>query len=625
MQSVSSAYLEAITAVERQIVTEVEVTLVDNETLADQITPSGDEAESMVGVARAVDRKVAAPRTFAFADPYDENDPQERSRIYPSDNLYPATSEAGWRGDTLSDANGDISGGEDLVLTYNPAVDIRTINWWADTHLGYPADFEVFYWDSSWVSIESVTGNDEPRWSKTLDEAINTTKLKISVTKMSHAKDPARLLEFQGGLSVDVSDRVNYWEILEEREGEGSVPVGNAATKQLTLELDNSDGVFYRNSGSIYAPYLNANKKIRVWCGVVLADGSKEVLPQGEFFSKSWGASEGEVTAKVTGWDRSKRMKEDEYSTSAILQSKSIADLVEVIAKAYGLTDEDLEIDSTDGLVDYAWFEPKSYWSHLEDLAIGEGGSVYFNGLGKLVFENRSHLADNSTPVATLRDLDTFENLQESWEQSRLKNRVIVPVRPLTPATAAEVYNLQETITVPAGGTKSLTVFFAERPVINPQTPAITGGGNISIQSWNSYAWGGLLVLQNTGGSDETVTQITVDGQLLEEKGGLRAVDEDSVSVSQNGPRTYTVPDKGSRFIQSLDVAESMASGLLDVLKDPGGSYKAKGRGRPELELADAITAVSSKLNIDEAFWIVRMLKKYDGGLSCEYGLLEVA
>ncbi len=625
MQSVSSEYLEAIVASERQMVTLVEATFVDNETLADQVTPSGDEAETMVGTARAVDGKVGAPRTFAFADPFDESDAQGRARVYPADDLYPATSEAGWWGDTLSDANGEISGGEELILSYSPAVDIRTVNWWADDHLGYPVDFDIHYWNgSSWVAVVSVSGHSEAQYSLTLASTINTTKLRLIVNKMSHAKDPARVLEFQGGLSVDITGRVNYWEILEEREEEGSVPVGNTATAQLTLELDNSDGVFYRNSGSIYAPYLMANKKIRVWCGVVLADGSEELVPQGEFFTKSWKAAESDVVVRVTGWDRSKRMKEEDYSTSEVQESKRIDELAIVIAKAYGLTDEDLDIDTTIGQVDYAWFEPKSYWSHLGDLAVGEGGSVYFNELGKLVFENRSHLEDVTGSVATLKDIDIFMDLEEEWDQTRLRNRIVVPVRPLTAASSAEVYNLQETITVPAGGTKSLTIYYPERPVINAATPSITGGANVSVQSWTDYAWGGVLVLENTGGSDETVTQITVDGQLLEEKGGLREVAADEVSISQNGRRTYTVPDGGSRFIQSLSQAETMSEDLLDVMGDPGGYYPAKGRGRPELQLADRITGVDEKLFINQDFWITRMRKRFDGGLECDYGLLEV-
>ena len=626
MQSVSAEYLDAIVASERKIVTRVEATFVDNETLADQVTASGDEAESLVGVDRAVDSKVSAPEKFAFADPYDETDPQGRARVYPGDDVYPTSEEAGWWGDTLSDENGDISGGETLILDFSPAVDVYTVNWWADEYLGYPVDFDIDYWNgSSWVSLASVTGHASTSYNLSLDSLISMTRLRITIDKMSHAKDPARLLEFQGGLSEDITERVNYWEILEEREQEGSLPIGNAGTAQLVLELDNSDGVYFRNSGSLYAPYLVANKTIRVWCGIELPDGSEELLPQGEFFTVSWKSDESDVITKVTAWDRSKRMKEKNYKTSDVLEDKRIDELVEEIAKDFGLADDDLEIDTTVGQIDYAWFNPGSYWSHLKDLAIGEGGSVYFNAKGKLVFENRSHLASITSSVATLQDIDTFVNLSEDWDQSRLKNRVVVPVRPLIAASSSEVYNLQETISVPAGGTKSLTVFFVKSPVINPTTPSITGDANISIQSWTDYAWGGDLVLENAGGSDETVTQITIDGQVLEEKGGLREEAEDQVSISQNGPRTYTVPDAGSRFIQSLSVAETMSEDLLDVLKDPGGVYKATGRGRPELELADRITAVDSRLSINEDFHILRMVKKYDGGLECDFTLQEVA
>ncbi len=625
MQSVSQEYLDAITATERQIVTRVEVTLVDNETLADQVTIGGDEAESLLGVENAVDAKVYVPRTFAFADPYDETDPQNRARVFPGDDVYPMTDKAGWWGDTNADVNGDITGGEVLTLTYSPAVDVASVNWWADSYLGYPVDFDVDYWNgSSWVEIASVAGYGSPQWGKTLDSTVNTTKLRITITKMSHAKSLAKLLEFQGGLSVDVTERVNYWETLKEREQKGSLPAGNAATGQLTLELDNSDGVFYRESGSIYAPYLVANKKIRVWCGVVLADGSEEVLPQGEFYTRSWKASESDVVAKVTAWDRSKRMKEDDFSTSEIYEDKRIDELVETIADDFGLSEDEVEIDTTSGQVEYSWFDTKSHWAHLHDLAVGEGGAVYFNELNQLVFENRTHLQNKTTSVAALKDLDSIVDIEEAWEQTRLRNRVLVPVRPLTALSSQEIYNLQETITVPAFGTKSLTVFYVEKPSINVQTPVITGGANVSIQSWTAYAWGGVLVLENSGGSEEDVTQITIDGQPLEEKGGLRAEEKDDVSISQNEQRTYIVPDSGSRFIQSLAVAETMAADLLNVLKDPGSVREVSGRGRPELQLADRIAVEDDKLSIDGDHWITRMRTKYDGGLMCDYGILEV-
>jgi len=624
MQVVSADYLTAIKATVRDIVIRVEIGFLDNEILGSRLTVSGDEQESLVAVERAIDGKATLTRDLAFADPYDESDPGGNARVFPADDLYPCTEEAGWWGDTLSDANGDIAGGETLTLEYDSAIDVKTFRVWSNEFLGMPVDFTIDYWDgTAWVNVTAEVGNDEANYEVVLSSMINTAKVRLAVTKMNHPKCSAKCLEFEGGFTEDVTERVNYLEIVREREAEGTVPVGNVSTAELTLELDNSDGVYYRRSGSVYAGYLTANRKIRVWAGCVLADGTEEMVELGEFFTRSWKASAGEVLAYVKAWDRSKRMKEERYSTSTVVEGKRIDELVAIVAEAYGLIAADMVLDVSATTVEYAWFESKSFWSHLSDLAIGEGGSIYFDGNGKLRFENREHLAGQTVSVATLTDLDLIEDIEEAWEQDRLRNKVVVPVRPLTMGSETEVYNLATEITVPAGGTKSLTVYYAVRPVMEVQTPVITGGANVSIDSWTAYAWGGSLVLANAGGSDEAVTAITISGKPLEELGGLRAVAFDATSIEDYGTRTYTIPDAGSRFIQDLSVAETMADDLLDVMGDPGAEVPVSGRGRPELEIADRVTVEDEMLSISNDYWILRMVLKYDGGLSAEYVLLE--
>ena len=628
MQDVSDGYLDAIVAPERRIVSRVLVTFIDNETIGKAIVVTAGESDAdLLPASNVVDTKTSV-RKFAFADHYDETDAQDRARVFPASDLYPMTNDGGWFGDTLSDVDGDISGGEAIELDYGASpVDVFSLGWWADEYLGRPVDFTVeTYNGSSWTTRATITGYAQNDWSLGFDSAISIYKLKITITKVDHGYSYAKLLEVEAGMTVDLSDRVISWEILKEREHQnGSTPVGNISANQLALQLDNSDGVFFRKSGSLYAPYLIANRKIRVYCGVRLDDETDEYVAQGVFYTRAWKSDEGSIETSVTAWDRSKRLSEEEYQTSVVVEGSTISDLVNLLADAFGLGVAEMVIDpAADEIVDYAWFTPASYWSHLRDLAIAAGGVIYFDELNRLVFESLDYLAGKTTSVVTLTDLDSIINASESWEQDNMRNHVVVPVRPLTPDTEQEIYRLTESISVPAGGTKGITLFYSKSPCISVQTPVVTGGAHISIDSWTAYAWGGYLVLANSGGAAENVTIISVDGQPLIELGGIEAESENPILILLNGRRTYRAPNEAARFIQSLSTAEELAPDLLAALQDPSSERVVRMRGRPELQLGDRCTIQDTKLSLNGDYWLTRMRLTYSGGLDMEATILEV-
>jgi hypothetical protein len=628
MQSVSAEYLAAITAPTRKIVSRVEIAFLDNSMLQGVVSAAADELDATHNpVELVIDTLDKCKKRLAFADPH-----LGAARVLPGtadDPLYPMTSEGGWWGNTHSDDDGYISGGETVTLTFSLAQIIRAVRFGADSRLGYPVDFTMEYWTgSAWIEIVDVSGNTLTEYLYQMPAAATTTKARITITRVSHGRSYAKLLEFEVGQIEDMSARVQTWEILKEREAEGSQPVGNASMNSASIVLDNTDRAFYRKSGSAYAPYLVENRRIRVWCGVVLADGvTEETLAQGTFYSRDWEADEGSPTARVTAWDRAKRMSEEEYSTSQVVEGQTHAELATLLGSDYGLQVYEMAIDpAADDVVPYGWFEAASYWSHLKALATGQGGAVYFDELDRLVFESREYLAGKTTSVATLTDLNAIFGIGEEWRQENKRNSVIVPVRPLTLAAALEeICNLAETITVPAGGTKSVTLFFSKSPCMNIQTPAITGGAHISIQSWSAYAWGGDLALANSAGSDETVTLITVQAKPLEELGGVRALAEDATDIVQSGGRrVYVLPDDGARFVQRLAVGEALAAGLLAALLDPGNRPPVRARGRPELQLGDRVTLQDSRLGYNGYYWLNRIRLAYDGGLTMEITPLEV-
>jgi hypothetical protein len=620
MQDVDAPFLSAVKAPVRRIAQQVVINFVDNAVLGDLLSVSGDSYDSMLAAERAIDGWDEVVHEMAFADPYEDS----RARVFPANNLYPLTNEAGWWGNSLANDSGEISGGETLTLEYAVPTSVKTIQWFADARLGHPVNFVIDYHDGvGWTTLATVTNYSSATYTLELPTAVNVEQLRITISKVKHGQSYAKLLEFQGGLVLDVTNRVISWEITKEREADGSQPYGNSSANQISLELDNADGLFYRNNPEPYAAYMRANRKITVRCGVYVA-GSPVLLPQGTFYTRGWKAAQNNATCRVTGWDRAKRLGEVDYGTSQVLLNQRISDMVEMLGSTYGLDPREMQIDETSGVIPYGWFDRKSYWSHLKDLAIGAGGQVYFDEFNRLVFESAEALASRITPVETITDLDTIISAAEGWEQDKMRNSVIVPVEPLAPEAEQNICSLNEEIVVPGSGTKRVTLFFSNTPCIDVQTPEISGGAHISIDSWSAYVWGGELVLENSDGADETVTAITVDGKPLTGAGGLVAESTDAISVRENGERVYELPSGARRFVQSLVFGQALAAGMLDALVDPGGVITVSGRGRPELQLADRVSVENPGLGIDGDFWITRIRLTYKGGLDAEYTLLEV-
>lgn len=612
MQSVTADFQTAMAADVRHPVCKVEITFAGDVAGAGP-TATGDSIDSdHVPASQAANGTVEAPRKWAHA----------ADHVFPDGSWYPMDQgdEGGWWGDTVADANGDIAGGESLTLTYSSTQPCKTIRFWADEDLGYPVDFEVFYWDDpDWISITSVSGNSSTAWSYTLPAQVSSTKYKITITKVSRGNQVAKLMEFSPSYTANVTARVKDLEILKERYYESeTLPVGNASANQLILTLDNTDDVFdHRNTASPYYGQLKAGRKIQVWLGFVLADDSEELVLQGTYYTVAWKAT-GELCT-VTAYDRAKLLQDSEFSTSLVYEDYTISELVEVLLDDFGIASGDQDVDATTETIDYAWFTKASYWYHLALLAAGEGGQIYFDESDHCVFENRSHLSGGSS-VLTLHDDTYLISLDDEWAQRNMRNRIRVRVRPLEEQAQTTIWTLMETLSVAAGSTKSITVWYDTYPAVDVQTPSLDDAdANISVQSWIPYAWGGALTLANAGGTSEDVRAMTIAGKPLEEKGGMVAVAEDSDLIDENGVRSYSVD---SQYITGLDHADALAADLLTAYEDPLAPVIVSGRGLPHLQLGDKVTVVHREKYIAADYWVTRIRLMFTGSLVMDLDLL---
>jgi hypothetical protein len=355
------------------------------------------------------------------------NNQNPAETVYPADDLYPVagdgSSEIGWWSNGLSDGSGVLS--ETLEINYNALQTIKTLRVIGEIRLGYPIDFDIHYsivqspGVGEWTLLSSVTGNILEDWTATVTP-VQVRHLRLTISRFSLSNSHAKVLEFAIGYTIDVTSRVKSFSITKERSATDeatTLPYGNSSANDLTLVLDNTDHAFsHRNSDSPFYGYLKRNRKIRVWLGIVLPDGTVEYTPQGTYYTNGFSAPLSSPEATISARDRAKRMMEVNFARSIVYEGKTISELAEIIALDFGLVAAEYQIGATTDIIPYAYFEDAAYWTHLSRLAAAETGAVYFDETDRMNMENRSRmfsarLSQGTLPRAAFIQLDTVYGL----------------------------------------------------------------------------------------------------------------------------------------------------------------------------------------------------------------------
>jgi hypothetical protein len=198
----------------------------------------------------------------------------------------------GWWGKQLAGAGGAFSAPYPaLTVTHLPRP-IHTLRVVGDTaRVEYPVDFEIKLYgpDDTLLKTETVTGNTLVSWSKTLEsQVLDVAKQELIITKWSHAGRQAKIIEFFTSIRevYETGDLVSV-RLLEEREAsQGSLPVGNISSNEITLALNNEDKKFdIDNEQSPLKNLLKPNRRIQVHLGTEIEKtwGTIKTKPWGEY------------------------------------------------------------------------------------------------------------------------------------------------------------------------------------------------------------------------------------------------------------------------------------------------------------------------------------------------------
>jgi hypothetical protein len=480
-----------------------------------------------------------------------------------------------------------------LTVTHLPRP-IRQLKVVGDTaREEYPVNFEVKLYgpDDTLLKTETVTGNTQVSWSKTLDsQVLDVAKQVLTITKWSHEGRCAKIIEFFTSIRevYETGDLVSI-RLLEEREAsQGSLPVGNISSNEISLALNNESKKFdIDNENSPLKNLLKPNRRIQVWLGAETSDG-EEWVPLGTFWSLDWDSPDDTLEATVTARDRMELLRKGTYQTSQVQQNKSLYELAEDVLQDAGLASDEYIIDTDlqNIIIPYAWFNPVSHREALRQIAEAGLAAAFQNRDGKIQIE--SFLISGDGPVLEITEDDYFPPLRAPSRQDQVANEIIVDTQPLRPATTPEeVYKSNEPIMIPGNTTKTITAFYNQPPVIDAVASLDNPPTGVSITEATYYGWGASIKIQNTNATDKQVT-LVIQGKPLTVQNKERAIARDETSILENGVLRFEF--SANPLVQTLSQAQAIADTLLASVKEPRRDIEVDWRGNPALLLGDRVT-----------------------------------
>ncbi len=214
----------------------------------------------------------------------------------------------GWWSAQLANPDGTLTSPyPTLTVTHIPRP-VHILRVVGDSARGeWPVDFRIDLYgpDDTLLRSEVVTGNTVVEWSMTPPAPVlDVAKQVLTLTRWSHPGRQAKILEFFTSIQETyLSEDIIEIRFLEEREAsQGSLPVGNISSNEISLRLANESGKFDpTNPNSPLANLLKPNRRIRAWLGGELTEnlcpgfqfwelgGSAEVTPDGVLHLNAYG------------------------------------------------------------------------------------------------------------------------------------------------------------------------------------------------------------------------------------------------------------------------------------------------------------------------------------------------
>ena len=509
----------------------------------------------------------------------------------------------GWWGKELSNSSGVFTNPQVITIEFSPRT-LTEVQLVGDDLLEcYPVDFTYALYDADNNLQHSIVVEDNasPYWKSGVPELLDTVKAVITINKVSKGNSSLKLLELMTAIiQTYENDMLESIHILEEiGYATGSVPLGNISSNEVDITISNADRRFdLDNENSTIHGFVKRNRKVRVWLGAEV-NGEVEWAPMGTYWTTSWDIRDDSLSVTLTARDRLELLRLT-FMRAPIFQNKSLYYLFDYVLRYAGLTVEEFELDPAleDVTIPYAWLDNITHRDALARLARCGVVQVYCTRDGVIrvnkdldapaetshVFDEKVNVYSSRNPLAVAEQVNHVEVVHQQW----------------APVAGTEVYDSQESFTIPAGTTYSHIVEFSRSPVLSINPPSITATGTVTLEGYTLYATGVELRLKNTTGSAITVSAITITGTVLEEQSRGTIVAKDDSAILQDGKISVSISDS---LIQSQAYATELASQILQAYKDSRLDITIENRGNVASELGSRVAF--RKVKGSETYYMV--------------------
>jgi|GEM_PF-3012274 len=417
--------------------------------------------------------------------------------------------------------------------------------------------------------------------------------------------------------------------------GVGLTRTGAADVNTARVTLRNYDNRYspWNTNSAIYASTCGGQlfmTPISVCVGFDAA-GTPEMLHQ---FAGVIARPTEETISKTATWeckDRSWTFRSTKYATSVCTDITPDAYLGALCTQA-SIAAADRTFDEGSLSFPYAWMDEENIAAEMQDVAQADGGMLYFNKSGSLIYENINHWLSDTDCIDTAGTFDftvsDFQELQPEFTHNEVYSGVIVEQNVRERGAIHTVYSRTDPIYIEPAGTQTIKCRL-NKPILSLETPEedtdyliMTGGGrkvsgSVSITS-TSYAQQVDVTFTNSSSAyGMYITRFELRGEAL--WGGPVA---ESKEESTGG---YIEEEKllelrGNSYIQRQAQADMLAKFLRDRTERPREIYHLSGvPGIPWLELTDRISITEADSGITACAHIFGLGWRFIGGAGALY------
>lgn len=383
--------------------------------------------------------------------------------------------------------------------------------------------------------------------------------------------------------------------------------LSSMAMSTADLVLDNSDGYFTPNGGSVIEDFILPYRPIKLFAGfggenVPVFIGLTEKMPE---------VDEKNKTVRFHCIDFIYSLYNRPLTGGVVLENARTDEVLDELLQLAGLTTNQYNLDIGFNIIKFAYF-PKDtkLGDAISELMEAEMGRFYLDELGVIQFKNRQNFSN--TPVYAFSPNNILD--VSTSKQDDIVNVVEIKAQVREVQANQKFWELQSPVLIPAGTQVDIWADF-EDPVTEVDEPeyitsattssyttnevedgsGLTRNADITLDSFSKFAQSYKMTFENTGAVGVYITTLELFATPAKVVKELYVREQDDTSVGKYDERPVNIENN---FISREDEAYSKAVILLTDYAEYGSVLNLSVKGNMALQMNDCVDVILPDVGI---------------------------